>query len=68
MKKLLIIAVALLALAGCGEVNGVDNKVFTKSCYNKGGVPFVLREGDVHESVAQFCIKKDAILDYNTEQ
>ena len=68
MKKLLIIAVTLLTLAGCGEVNGVDNKIFVRSCYSKGGVPFILREGDIKESVAQFCIKKDAILDHNTEQ
>lgn len=68
MKKLLIAAVAVMALAGCNDVNGVKSKSFIRDCYGKGGVPIILKEGDIKTHTGQFCIKKDAVLDYNTEQ
>ena len=68
MKKLLVAALAVLALAGCNDVNGVSSKSFIQNCYAKGGVPIILKEGDIKIHTGQFCIKKDAIINYNTDQ
>ncbi|CAL9964516.1 hypothetical protein VPHD69_0087 [Vibrio phage D69] len=67
MKKLLIAAVVILTLAGCNQVNGVKSSKFIKSCYANGGVPIILKVGDIQTHEGQFCIKKEAVLDYSED-
>lgn len=68
MKRLFVAAITVMILAGCNDVNGVKSETFIRNCYAKGGVPIILKEGDTRTHTGQFCIRKDAILDYNSEQ
>lgn len=68
MKKLFVVLLGAMALAGCNDVNGVSSKSFIRDCYSRGGVPVVIKEGDIKIHTAQLCIKKEALYKWNVDQ